>query len=82
MARIRGSLKPIDLTQESHELLKAVEESACAVGAATTLDDIETAMSVLNTARDRMARRLAALESEAMGSSIMHDLKFVKVKYL
>lgn len=76
------SHKPISLTQESHELLKGLEQSACAVGSAKALDDINTAMSVLNTARDRMARRLEQLEKQAACAPSFRAQPVVQVKYL
>jgi hypothetical protein len=78
----RVSHKPISLTSESLELMRAVEQAACAVGAATTLDDVDTAYSVLNTARDRMARRLERLEKEAACAPAFRATPVVQVKFL
>ena len=63
-----GSFRQIRLTRESDELIKALEEAAMRIGEASsapTQPGVGEAYSILNTARERLARRLADLEGIA-----------------
>ncbi len=81
MAVKKDAHHPIKLTSESFELMRAVADCACAVGAATNVEDIGLSLSVLNTARDRLARRLAMLEAEAK-VKVWEGNPMVQVKFL
>lgn len=58
-----GSFQTIRLTSKSDEAIRAVEDAATQLGAAANSADAATAHSVLNTARERLARRVADLEA-------------------
>lgn len=76
-----GAFRTIHLTSAAHEAMKALEESAFACGAASTQRDLDVAYSVLNVARERLAKRLAGHEEYQRSNMGWYPDADVTVRY-